>query len=259
MLSEPDVRLVTLTGPGGTGKTRLAIDVAAQLADAHPDGVFFVPLAAVTTADAMWATIADRLGLTDDRTAEHVLDASRTSACCWCSTTSSSCRRLPAPWLRCWPVHRAADPGDLAPSPPRRRRARVRRVPAGGPGRRRARRRAASPAVRLFCERARRCAAGSRSTTATPRRWRHLSPLDGLPLAIELAAARSKLLSPSALLARLDAGLDPRARRSTGPSASGRCATPSPGATTCSTPSSRCSSAGWVCSRAPPTCRPSRP
>ena len=52
---------MTLTGPGGSGKTRLAIAVAQQLGDAFPDGTFFVPLASVTTADVMWTSIAEVL------------------------------------------------------------------------------------------------------------------------------------------------------------------------------------------------------
>jgi class 3 adenylate cyclase len=57
------VRLVTLTGPGGTGKTRLAIAVADLLGAFRADGVYFVPLATATTADVMWSTMAESLGV----------------------------------------------------------------------------------------------------------------------------------------------------------------------------------------------------
>ena len=49
MLGEPGVRLVSLTGPGGTGKTRLALQAAAEASDSYPDGVFWVPLAPLRT------------------------------------------------------------------------------------------------------------------------------------------------------------------------------------------------------------------
>ena len=56
-------RLVTLTGPGGSGKTRLAIAAAGRLASSRADGVYFVPLAMANTADVMWSTIAETLGI----------------------------------------------------------------------------------------------------------------------------------------------------------------------------------------------------
>ena len=62
-LTSADVRLVTLTGPGGTGKTRLAIAVANLLGTSRADGVYFVALAMATSADVMWSTIAESLGV----------------------------------------------------------------------------------------------------------------------------------------------------------------------------------------------------
>ncbi|MGN6431026.1 MAG: ATP-binding protein [Gaiellaceae bacterium] len=80
-------RLVTLTGPGGTGKTRLALQAAGELVEAFPGGVFFVPLAGVPSAELVAGTIASTVGVRElgelrDRRAlllldnfEHLLDA----------------------------------------------------------------------------------------------------------------------------------------------------------------------------------------
>jgi len=60
------VRFVTLTGPGGSGKTRLAIAAAAVLESRFPDGVYFVPLESAQNAEVMWTTIAEALGVTGE-------------------------------------------------------------------------------------------------------------------------------------------------------------------------------------------------
>jgi hypothetical protein len=77
------VRLVTLIGPGGSGKTRLAIAAAELLGSSRVDGVYFVPLATANTSDVMWSPIAENLGIPGE--GEHLRRSSSTSGietCC---------------------------------------------------------------------------------------------------------------------------------------------------------------------------------
>ena len=94
-LDREDVRLLSLTGPGGIGKTRLALQAAAGRASAYGDGVCFVAFAEVSDAELVAATIAQSLGLKDDPSAElpATLRAPTlpSSTSCSCSTTWSTC------------------------------------------------------------------------------------------------------------------------------------------------------------------------
>ena len=80
LIIDRGVRLVTLTGPGGVGKTRLALRVSEALAAAFPDGVVFVPLAAIAGPDLVLPSIVRALGLREDATrsaADTIADAVR--------------------------------------------------------------------------------------------------------------------------------------------------------------------------------------
>jgi predicted ATPase/DNA-binding CsgD family transcriptional regulator len=220
-----DVHLLTLTGPGGVGKTRLAIRVAAELvkADQLPDGAWFVPLAPVVDPELVIPTIAQTLNvreagdepiqarllgwLRDKRLLlvldnfEQVVDAAPVvtgllATCPALKIVVTSRVRLRVTGECEYPV----PPLSL----PARREARgARREDEDDP---RASRLAPehSDAVRLFVERARAIRPDFALTVETaPVVADICRRLDGLPLAIELAAARTKVLAPPALLARL--------------------------------------------------------
>jgi hypothetical protein len=92
LLEQEGARIVTLTGPGGTGKTRLGLQVGAELVEAFADGVWFVPLAAIADPDLVVPAMAQTLGVREipgeplpNTLKEYLLKSTR---CCY-STTSS--------------------------------------------------------------------------------------------------------------------------------------------------------------------------
>ena len=204
------VRLVTVTGPGGVGKTRLALAAAGSAADRFPDGVFFVRLAPVTEASVMWTTIAEALGITGDGRSpptffEHITDlqallvldnleqlpeaaqviAELFDVAPRVALLATSRSPLHVLGEHEYPLGPLPLPGSLPPDQPQ------------------------EGAVELFVQYARMGRPDFRLTSENADDVAAIcTRLDGLPLALEIAAARSRLLSPRALLARLDSSLE---------------------------------------------------
>src|SRR5215831_19820158 len=207
-------RLLTLTGPGGCGKTRLAIALAAGAADHLAQGVRFVSLAAIRDPSLVPVSIAQSVGLQDARgrsLLEHlsryvgegdvllVLDNFEQvlAAGEFVSELLDATGRLRVLVTSRSPLHVSGE--QEFPVPPLA-------LPEGGP--RTTAAVAACESVRLFAERA---AASVPNFTVNDQNAEAVAGivdrLDGLPLAIELAAARVKLLPPVEILARLDNSL----------------------------------------------------
>jgi class 3 adenylate cyclase len=190
LLGSGDVRLLTLTGPAGAGKTRLALQAAAEASDHYPDGVFWTPLSAlrdpelvleiaaqaVEAKDGLADRIADRRLLLILDNFEHLIDAAGELAgvlatCPNLQLVVTSRELLRLPGEQAYPVP-PLEPQDATELFTARARAADPRFEP-------------SPVVEQLCSR-----------------------LDNLPLALELAASRVVVLSPEQLLDRLSKRLD---------------------------------------------------
>jgi non-specific serine/threonine protein kinase len=216
LADDPPVRLLTLTGPGGTGKTRLALEVAGTLLEYFEAGVFVVDLAPVQDAQFVASAIARTLSLqaASDQSPlesllaflesrhvllildnfEQVVDAASQlsqllTSCPQLTIMVTSRARLRLRWERVLPVP-PLDVPDLHHLPELDALASV-------------------PAVTLFLERARAIDPDFALSDANARSVAELCVrLDGLPLALELAAATVDVLTPQGILARLDRPLE---------------------------------------------------
>ena len=199
LLQAPGTRLLTLTGPGGTGKTRLALQAAAEVSDAYPDGVWWTSLAPLREADSVLPALGRALGVGEEQArpllelvaertagrrmlvlldnAEHLLPGIATEL----SAFVAAC---PSVQLVVTSRERLQLGAELAFPVPTLSR---------------------SDGERLFLDRARNAGVLLRADEAASELC---ARLDELPLALELAAARTVVFTPAELLERLGQRLD---------------------------------------------------
>jgi predicted ATPase/transcriptional regulator with XRE-family HTH domain len=218
-LHRDEVRMLTLTGPGGTGKTRLGVQAALDLQETFADGVFFVDLAPIRDHTLVASTIARELGVQDVNghppfenlkaflrqhhalllldNFEQVVDAALQMA-----ELLATCPRIKL-LITSREVLRVRAEHEFAVAPlalPERSRTTPMLDPTTLQN---------FPAVALFIERTRAIKPDFELTSTNSAAIVEICiRLDGLPLAIELAAAKGKLLQPQALLAHLNRRLD---------------------------------------------------
>jgi predicted ATPase/DNA-binding SARP family transcriptional activator len=202
LVATPEVRLVTLTGPGGVGKTRIAVQVASTLLDAFSDGVFFCDLSALNDPSLVPSAMADVLGVKEEAgksvlesLIEHLKDKHLLLVLDNCEPVSEArgeigrlpdtCRELTVLATSRIPLHLSRE-REYAVSPLSR-----------------------YDAVALFVERAGAVRHGFALTSENAVTVAEIcARLDGLPLAIKLAAPMVKIFPPQELLQRLSSRLD---------------------------------------------------
>ena len=218
LLLDPNVRMVTLSGPGGTGKTRLGLQVAEDLVEHFDGGVFFVPLASIVDPELVVPTIAQTLGVrqTGGKTLiedlkEHLQQVHRLPTLLLLDNFEQVTNAAPRvaelleaspaikilvtsrALLRVYGEHEFPVPPLALPD--------LNQLPD-------IETLSQYPAVTLFLQRATALKPEFALTQENVRAVAEIcARLDGLPLAIELAAARIKMLSPAAMLARLQSRL----------------------------------------------------